>query len=827
MRLPVPSLPTEPVTDLANDLSWKYPLFRVSVVLVGLVLPQVVLFYPSLTGARVLLPLDILGLGDIYLPDTAAYRGLPVRNPVLSDEVFVFEPMRQFAAEELRQGRLPLWNPYSFAGAPLANFPFLSPLFLLTCLTPSPVALAWVQVLKAVIAGSGAYLFLRRVVGVRFWPAALGAWCYPLTGFYFLWLGYGLSQVTIWLPWTLWATDRAVRQPGGWGGPGLALCTALVIVSGQLDVAGQVLLASGFYALWCYYDAYGGRWLTVPALNGLAVAVAAWALGFLLAAPFLLPLLEYSATGARMQRRQQGAEERPPVGWSALPQMVVPKCYGSTETGTLQLFRGNLLESPAAAYTGLLATLFLAPLAWCDRQRRSLVLFLLGLTIFALGWSLNLPGFVQVLRGPVLRMLSHNRFVFVASFAVLTLAVLGLEQVCDRLPERRRWFVVPVAALALLAGWCGDRLVHYPPALTITLERLAQRAKESPDGHFEERAASMRRNFVIPMALGAGLAVTGLGFWGACWFGAGRRSWLVPALAVLWPAELLWFGHDLNPQCDPALYYPPVPALARLAGVPDRVLGLRCLPPQLNVVSRLREVRGYDAVDPLRMLELLDLARDAKQTAELRYAQTQWYVPHLADARPGELALPAVLNMLNVRYLIVRRPPADTVPVTFHEDDYWVLENKQALPRVFVPRRVEVVPGREDRLQALAADGFDPRAVAYVERPVDAPDRARGSGTIVDETPTRLTVTATMETPGLLVLADQWYPGWHATRDGTPLPIVRTNHALRGVVLPAGESTVVFTYRPDSLTRGFSGAALAAAGLLLWSALLGRQRSRT
>ena len=44
---------------------------------------------------------------------------------------------------------------------------------------------------------------------------------------------------------------------------------------------------------------------------GLAVG---WGLGFLLAAPYILPVLEYTHTGARMARRSAGEEERPPVG---------------------------------------------------------------------------------------------------------------------------------------------------------------------------------------------------------------------------------------------------------------------------------------------------------------------------------------------------------------------------------------------------------------------------------------------------------------------------------------------------------------------------------
>src|SRR5207302_11171376 len=141
------------------------------------------------------------------------------------------------------------------------------------------------------------------------------------------------------------------------------------------------------------------------------------------------------------------------------------------------------------------------------------------------------------------------------------------------------------------------------------------------------------------------------------------------------------------------------------------------------------------------------------------------------------------------------------VPIYLHTDDCWVLEYRSPLPRVYVPRRVEVISDRQDRLTALGSEDFDGHDRAFVEQPLDVPAEARGSGSVVDEVPMRVTVSARMETPGLLVLADQWYPGWHAYHNGTAVPLLRVNHALRGVVLPAGEGTVVFEYWPATLTR--------------------------
>ena len=47
---------------------------------------------------------------------------------------------------------------------------------------------------------------------------------------------------------------------------------------------------------------------------------------------------------------------------------------------------------------------------------------------------------------------------------------------------------------------------------------------------------------------------------------------------------------------------------------------------------------------------------------------------------------------------------------------------------------------------------------------------------------------------GLLFVSEIFHPAWEARVNGDPVEILRTNGAFRGVVVPAGESTVEFRY---------------------------------
>ena len=174
-----------------------------------------------------------------------------------------------------------------------------------------------------------------------------------------------------------------------------------------------------------------------------------------------LPRWSGGAAGKRSGRRS---------GWKPCRRSCLPDMYGSTQEGYLPVpprmrrnsLEGNQLESSAAAYAGLLATLLLMPLAWCSRRHRSINVFWTALAVLGVSWCLDLPVFVHLLRLPGLNMLSHNRFVFATSFAIVAMMAVGLDVLWRGEVRWRWWFWGPVAVLAILLLWCGYRSVVLP-----------------------------------------------------------------------------------------------------------------------------------------------------------------------------------------------------------------------------------------------------------------------------------------------------------------------------------------------------------------------------
>lgn len=384
----------------------------------------------------------------------------------------------------------------------------------------------------------------------------------------------------------------------------------------------------------------------------------------------------------------------------------------------------------------------------------------------------------------------------------------------------RHWFWAPAGLLAGLYAWCAYRALHLPAAVSSGLEQSVRQSLAVGVVHDLDGARRAQDWFVTHHAVAAGLSGAGLALWVMLRWRPRSSGVVLACLAAGMLADLAWFGHDRVVQCEPSLYYPRIPALSAIAdSAPGRVIGYRCLPASLASATGLNDIRGYDGVDPKRMVELERLASDG-WFGGYPYAMTQWLSPRVNVATNGLAQLPPVLDLLGVRYVVFRGNPPPGTRAVYQSPDYWVAINPAVMPRVFVPQRVEVVTDSSTRLERLNLPGFDPRAVGCVETPAAVPEQCRGTGEITSETPTRIDIRLRMNTAGLAVLGDNWDKGWRAYLDGKPVRVLRVDHALCGVIAPAGESKLEFCYEPASFRWGL---ALFGAALLALFALFARR----
>src|SRR5205823_13076129 len=97
---------------------------------------------------------------------------------------------------------------------------------------------------------------------------------------------------------------------------------------------------------------------------------------------------------------------------------------------------------------------------------------------------------------------------------------------------------------------------------------------------------------------------------------------------------------------------------------------------------------------------------------------------------------------------------------------------------------------------------------------------ARGAGgdaRLVEYRTSRLVVEVAPTTPAYLLLSEVWYPGWRATVDGRPSPVVRADFLFRAVAVQPGDRRVELSFEPTYWRAALALSALgwvAIAGLL-------------
>lgn len=255
---------------------------------------------PNSLGAPLLAAaLLTAGLGLTYR--RLIFEGLVVAG---YDTQTYFYPYWAVAFDALRAGRIPLWNPDLFMGAPFLANPqaavFYLPNWLLLGLSAER-AMSVALMLHAAWAAAGTLLLARVALRVGWAAAAAGAAVFAFGGYLVAQAGH-VNQVsaTAWLPWLLLALDRAVAgDRRAW----LALppVTALMLLAGHPQVAYMSLVFGAAYAVTVGGASGAGsrRRRGVGWARGLLAIAVAGLGGVLLGAVQLLPTLELSRHGIR------------------------------------------------------------------------------------------------------------------------------------------------------------------------------------------------------------------------------------------------------------------------------------------------------------------------------------------------------------------------------------------------------------------------------------------------------------------------------------------------------------------------------------------------
>jgi len=785
---------------------------QVAAVLVALLS---IFFWRAVFLGEKLLPADIAYTDPLYFRHAPTEFTKP-HNVLLYDQAYQFYPWRVYVSRALRQGFLPLWDPYVYCGTPLfaKDQPALFyPLNILSYAFSPPDAVLLTALARLLIAGLSTYWFVRMIGGGRF-GALLSAISFAFSGFMIVWLGHPHSNVAAWLPTLFLAIEWLSRRNGVAQVVLVAVVVAILLTGGHAETALYALAAGGLYHLFRVATLWHSERRVRPALMRLLSFGAAAALGLALAAVHVLPFWEWLQGSAEFHLRSGSESLRvmrpgPRYMLAGLLPAVLPNIFNNpTWPGEYKSFLPGWNFVEQTVYVGVLG-LSLAASALFVRRSKKRVLFFVGLGLVALGAALRLPVFDVVNYLPLFDIASPGRFRLVYTFCMCVLVGVGAQGLVNgatRSPATRvliRLLVgLALAAVCtvLIGGWLLGTM-----GVDFQVSGIWQRSDDlvAQAFHF----ANLGMYWPILVAL-AGILVLVL---------YSRRVWsqksVKVALALLLIADMFAFGMNYHGTIREEHIFPEIPALQFVKSDQGiyRIVGTNIdAMPNTSVVHELSDVRGLDFPSQ-RYLEFCEAigGQDWLGYGILFGVQLQ----------------PRMLGLLNVKYVLTSsRPGAKGLRDLrlLHVDrDTKVYENLRCLPRAFTVHRARVCEDSEDILETLRNPEFDLRSEIILEKPLPprfvAPpgDVAPAATEITRYDPNHVTIEVATLSNSWLFLSDRYDPDWKAYVDGEETEIYRADYAFRAVYLEPGQHVVDFVYAPRSFKVGYTVSLLALLSILV------------
>ena len=726
----------------------------------------------------------------------ATGQGMVITNDLaVSDMANLQHPLRHFAGEELRQGRLPLWTPGVYMGFPLlaeGQAGVFYPInLLLFGLLPVPTALNISVLLPFAIAAVGTYL-LARCLGASIIGALVAGLSYALSGFFVVHVKHmPMVDAACWIPVVLWLVERGVRRDGG------ALLGAGLVMGVQwLTGAPQIAYYSaGVATLYFAGRLWSLRGERLP-WRMILLFVLAVTLSLGLGAVQLLPTFELVGFSERAGGVGYEFAAGFPYALENLETFLYPLANGTPGTGDYAV---SSIFWEDYAYLGMVP-LLLGLIGGLALIRRSgLVRLLVGLTVVTFLLALG----------------SNTVFYRLAYYALPGMSFFRFPQ---------RFFSFAVLFLVILAALTVTRFQTWLGGKRIGLEGSGLSLPNPPH----------TLGGIILVLVVVDL-YTYHGPWNAI---VDVDTWLEP------PAT----AQVVQERAGSALYrvfsynvYNTFRAAYRQAGgwrgnLQPYIIQREFLQPSLNLIYDVPTADGYVNLVPDCLVALWGSEKQqGLMDASLVLAGER------LEARPWTIKL---LSLYNVRFLITSQPAQDEAlalisvspPIACADDQCqgagddeaglraYLYENLQTMPRVFAVPGYAVVDDVPAALDLMRSSAFDPATTVVLLEPPAAPpsptEEFSSTVEVLTYEATRVAVRAQLSGPGWLVLSDTYYPGWEATVDEHSTLIYQANGCVRAVRLEAGQHEVVFRFRPRSfylgaLVSGISGALLIVAGVVL------------
>ena len=708
-------------------------------------------------------------------------------------------PMKLYLSRIWAVGDWPYWYPNLLQGIPLMSLMhpgvFYPPSILFLLKDFSFAFNAYFLFHHLVLMGS--------VYGLcRYWgrsiPASLCASLTALLGGFFLSLAsvYNQFQSAVWFPlilmmWQKFIGERRIKyfclavvflafQVLG-GGPENAIFTVLLVYAHSLYLAKDEERLQGFKH----------KTLAVFALGLVALALSA---------------LQWIPTYYLLQEtgRSGGISFSASTIWSLEPSALPGLFLPANTTHFLEQDGGRMGFFVQSIYMGIVPMFIFFGCLLIGREQKTIRFWLMVFGVgvfFALG-DFNPIYFLFYDWVPVFSMFRYpQKFFFLCAYALVFLSGWGLDRFIDGITNNIT--EMKKLLLALLVTAMGVAAVFGAHADRAGLESL-----------------------MILLLLAVGIF--------ALYLQKIKRTGFFSLLLLLMVMDLMGKNSMLIPMIDREFYSEPPPVAKRLAGTADsyRVFSGMLLdkPGQKKPSSNSIESASQtpQSKQPPYNLLSVQLATRDQVYPNLGAIYDLAYVE-------GEATLKLNESLLWHQLFITSDIPIKKTILKRSNVKYWVTEEFEQFPSTLYPRGVKKVKVFEGALPRAFLVGeerlvseidwfnvyydpaFDPLKQVLLTEPAGLKKAEKFSGQVerVEYAPNRVSIETSQNAEGILVLLDNYFPGWKVEVDGKPQRIYQANHFYRGVKLRPGNHHIEFSYEPIGLKMGVIISAVTFTFLII------------
>ncbi len=712
----------------------------------------------------------------------------PVKNPAMPDVVVQMMPWRHFTIESWKELSVPLWNPYSFSGTPhLANYQ--SAAFSITNLFFFVFDFnnAWSLsiLIQPLLAGIFMYLFIRSL-RLSVWAGIIASVSFMFSGFITTWMSWGtLSLAISFLPLALFSIEKYFETKKTVYLLLLFLSIPLSFFSGHFQTSLYLLSFTFAYLIF--------KLIQTKNKKAFITSLVFTILGVLAISIQIIPSIELYLNAPR----SSSFEKINTIPFHQLATILSPDLFGNPVTRNN--FLGHYIEWNMFAGS---ATFLISLYALSKRSRTTL--FFIIMAVASLLLSLDTPiidAFVSF-KIPVLSTSSLSRILCIFSFSICVLAAFGIDKIKNDLENKKFktifiWIFSILTIVSILWIYVLGKFIN-PEFLLIA-----------------------KRNLTLPTILSISLIFSVL---------IGLRKefikigfLLILALTII---DMLRFSTKWQPFESKELAYTKTPIVKELSELDKKSRIITPFGEECSTYFNYQTAEGYD---PLYIGSYGEFVKSMNHGKLQDADRLGAYLPEEG------IYFPKVIDFLGIRYIVQKKSDLGKpwafqfnnyndkkFKLIYEDKDFQIFENYEVLPKAFLVGKHIVEANKQNVFNKIYSENFNFKNNVILKKD---PKVKVGEGNvnkveIIKYSQNKILISTRSDTEKILVISDNFYPGWIAKINGKNTEIIRANYTFRAVPVPKGNNEVEISYEPKSFKAGFTisslSASLAFLILIIW-----------